>query len=111
MQKQQLEHDNSQLAKEKAEILEQLQNTTRQKNLLAEDLIVSKKDNERLNAYNSKLTKEKEELNKERNNLLVDITSFERDNQTQSEVNVLIFHNLDLLIKIFYKLADCCLES
>lgn len=77
--------------KEKSEILEQLQHINRQKNALAEDLLLAKKDIERLTDNNQRLTKEKEELNKERNNFVVDLTAAERDNRTLSEVTLMFF--------------------
>lgn len=87
IQKEQLEQEILCINKEKAEILEQLQNIGRQKNALAEDLLLAKKDIERLSENNLRLSKEKEELNKERNNLVVDLTASERENRKQSEVN------------------------
>lgn len=86
IQKEQLEQEIVCINKEKADILEQLQHINRQKNALAEDLIVAKKDIERLQDNNCRLSKEKEELNKERNNFVVDLTAAERENRTLSEV-------------------------
>jgi hypothetical protein len=87
--KEQLEQEIMCINKEKAEILEQLQHVSRQKNALAEDLLLAKKDIERLSDNNMRLTKEKEELNKERNNLVVDITASERENRKHAEVSVI----------------------
>ena len=87
MQKDQLEQDILYANKDKSEILEQLQNTHRQKNTLAEDLLMAKKDIERLNENQTRLTRDKEELNKERNNFVVDLTAAERENRALSEVN------------------------
>lgn len=91
MQKDQLEQEIVCVNKEKSEILEQLQHINRQKNALAEDLLLAKKDIERLTDNNQRLTKEKEELNKERNNFVVDLTAAERDNRTLSEVTLMFF--------------------
>lgn len=85
--KEQLEQEIVSINKEKADIIEQLQNLSRQKNALAEDLVLAKKDIERLSDNNIKLTREKEELNKERNNFVVDLTAAERENRKFAEVN------------------------
>lgn len=85
--KEQLEQEIASINKEKADIIEQLQNLSRQKNALAEDLVLAKKDIERLSDNNIKLIKEKEELNKERNNFVVDLTAAERENRKFAEVN------------------------
>jgi hypothetical protein len=73
--------------KEKADIIEQLQNANRQKNALAEDLVMAKKDIERLGDNHLRLTKEKEDLNKERNNMVVDLAASERESRKQAEVH------------------------
>ncbi|CAF4083580.1 unnamed protein product [Rotaria magnacalcarata] len=80
--RQQIEQELNMVNREKVEIIEQFQQMTRLKNTLAEDLIASKKDIERLSEHNARLNKEKEELTKERGNLVVDLTGTERDNQT-----------------------------
>ena len=56
--KDQLEQEIICINKEKADILEQLQHINRQKNALAEDLILAKKDIERLSDNHIRLTKE-----------------------------------------------------
>ena len=89
IQKEQLEQEILCINKEKADILEQLQHINRQKNALAEDLIMAKKDIERLSDNHLRLTKEKEELNKERNNFVVDLTAAERENRKNAEVGPL----------------------
>ncbi len=88
IQKEQLEQEIICINKEKSDILEQLQHINRQKNALAEDLIMAKKDIERLSDNHLRLTKEKEELNKERNNFVVDLTAAERENRKNAEVNI-----------------------
>ena len=70
---------------------------TRLKNTLAEDLIAARKDIERLSDHNLRLNKEKEELTKERGNLVVDLTSYERDNQTLNSVSEPTFSHLHTL--------------
>lgn len=85
--KEQLEQEILAINKEKSDIIEQLQNLSRQKNALGEDLVMAKKDIERLSDNNIKLTREKEELNKERNNFVVDLTAAERENRKFAEVN------------------------
>ena len=103
IQKEQLEQEIVCINKEKADILEQLQHINRQKNALAEDLILAKKDIERLSENHLRLTKEKEELNKERNNLCVELTSCERENRKQTEINASLKSDKECLESALYE--------
>jgi hypothetical protein len=85
---------------------------TRLKNTLAEDLIAAKKDIERLSEHNVRLNKEKEDLTKERGNLVVDLTSNERDNQTLNSVRTCSMKQIIvLLLFIIVSLDDQCSTS
>ena len=89
--------------KEKAEIIEQLQHVNRHKNALAEDLVMAKKDIERLTDNHVRLTREKEELNKERNNFVVDLSSSERENRKLVEHNVSLKADKESLESALYE--------
>lgn len=74
------------LSKERADLNERLALLTRQKNALAEELISTRRDEERQSDNLLHLAKEKEDLIKDKAELVVQITGCEKENRQQGEV-------------------------
>lgn len=63
-----------------------IQQLSRQKNSLAEELLQTRRDVERQIEAVTRIAKEKEELTKEKAELIVQLTASERENRAQAEV-------------------------
>lgn len=74
------------LSKERADLSERVALLTRQKSALAEELISTRRDEERQSDNLLHLAKEKEDLIKEKAELVVQITGCEKENRQQGEV-------------------------
>lgn len=82
------------LSKERADLNERLALLTRQKNALAEELISTRRDEERQSDNLLHLAKEKEDLIKDKAELVVQITGCEKENRQQGEVGCRQYNDL-----------------
>lgn len=82
-----LESEIKQLKAERAELIERLNATTRQKNALADELVALRRETERHVETVNRINSEKESLTKSCAELVVQLTSAEKESRQHSEVS------------------------
>jgi len=93
----QLDEELRQVSRDRSDVTEQLNVATRQKGVLADELLSLRREFERQGDTVVRLSKEKEDLSKEKAELNVHMTAVEQDNRQLSEVRESFFSTCILI--------------